>query len=121
MGQLLNKQICKKPFLAAYCATRLALACMLWGGGLAAVHAQSADKTEVDTTSIAYKLKYLPKGFGNYQFSFYYYNNNNAYNLRGYEVLHSKDILQMKLNPAGDDSYMVLNGGKGRTRCVLMT
>ena len=113
MGQLLNKQICKKPFLAAYCATRLALACMLWGGGWAAVHAQSADKTEVDTTSIAYKLKYLPKGFGNYQFSFYYYNNNNAYNLRGYEVLHSKDILQMKLNPAGDDSYMVLNGGKG--------
>ena len=74
MGQLLNKQICKKPFLAAYCATRLALACMLWGGGLAAVHAQSADKTEVDTTSIAYKLKYLPKGFGNYQFSLYYYN-----------------------------------------------
>ena len=35
MGHLLNKQNCKKSFFATYCATRLAVACMLWGGGLA--------------------------------------------------------------------------------------
>lgn len=77
----------------------------------------SQSRVEVTKTQV-FRQAVQPELLDNYQYSMYFSNKKNVYNLKGFPMSSTSQVIDLKVNPAGF-SYAVLSGNEKKTSLAI--